>query len=153
VIRRFAALFCALAITSLDSAIAFPFNSAIADKPELCTVTKISDGSLSNAAASGQVRHLSSFAADGGISSDVDVNCSRGAKLTISVSQAEGDALEPTFVKAIATNRTNGVSTKSGETPLDLGVGTTRVSIDLVVDKPSTLMPGKYKFIVHMTFS
>lgn len=146
VIRRFAAVFYVLTL-------AFPFHLAMAEEPELCTVTKISDGSLSSAAAGGQVRHLSSFAADSGVSSDVDVSCSRGAKLTISASQAEGDSLDPSFIKAIATNRTNGVSTKSGESPLELGAGTTRVSIDLVVDKPSFLVPGKYKFLVHLTFS
>jgi hypothetical protein len=144
VIRRFAALFYVLTLV-------FPF-SATAQDPELCTVTKISEGALSSAVV-GQTKHLSSLAVDSGMSAEVDFNCSSPVKLTISASQAEGDTLDPSFLKAIATNRTNGVSTKSGESSLDLGVGTTRVSIDLVVDKPSALTPGKYKFIVHMTFS
>jgi hypothetical protein len=145
VIRCFAVVFCTLAI-------ALPFNLAIADEAKLCTVTTVSEGSLSSEKA-GQTKHLSSLAVDSGMSAEVDFNCSSPVKLTISASQIEGDSLDPSFLKAIATNRTSGLSVKSGESPLDLGVGTTRVSIDLAVDKPSALVAGKYKFIVHMTFS
>jgi hypothetical protein len=151
VIRRLSALFYVLTLV-------FPFSAipsagfANAQDPELCTVTTVSEGALSSAAP-GQTKHLSSLGVDSGMSAEVDFNCSSPVKLAVAASQIEGDALDPSFLKVIATNRTNGVSTKSGESPLDLGVGTTRVSIDLVVDKPSTFVPGKYKFIVHMSFS
>jgi hypothetical protein len=141
--------FSGILISALISVL--PVEHSFALEPNLCSVRTISEGSLSNSAA-GQVKRLSSLAVDGGNSSEIEVTCSAPAKLVISAVQIDGDRLDSASLKAIATSHSTGVSAKSGE-GLDLAAGTTKLSIDLIVDKSSPLHPGKYRFNVNLIFS
>jgi S-adenosylmethionine hydrolase len=129
----------------------FAFKAS-ASEPEICSINKISDGSLT-VGNGAPVSKLSSSPEFGGVSTKISATCTQAANLSVSAPiQVAGPQIKPVSSFATVTNSA-GMSAKSGERELALPPGNTDLTVDLFVDNGVSLTPGEYKFNVQFTFT
>ncbi|BAZ07514.1 hypothetical protein [Calothrix sp. NIES-3974] len=125
--------------------------TAKAESSQICTFTTTEPGDL---VRSGQPRPTKfvTFADAGGTPVQMEITCQEPARLSVSAPiQLSGPELNLVVSETIITT-TTGATTKTGDTPLLLPVGTTGVTVNMVIDRGQRLRAGSYRFTFKLNF-